>query len=554
MDNIKTLTPLQIWQDFNPMTESLELNIISREIVGEIEKIEYGFTAIKTVDGRVRIRVQVTKKVGLENAPVLLYIPDYYEAANKDTSDYVAQGFAVATYDYSGKLGGKRSYACYPPSLDYGNIIRSGERLNTAKFGAKETSLHLWVKVTRRVLTLLSSLNCLSKDKVAAIAWGDGANILWQAAGMDARIDTVVSMLNCGYSEYKGLDKYGDNTQMQSDDEERTRWNAGCSIQAYAKFVTADVFCVIDSNDKKYSMDRLGDTMALLPEGATHTELINMGLQGQLYSSAHNAVVRYLTEKYINKTKLPNCPTLNFSVVEEKICVDIDCGNYDQITAVELYYSYKETKNWARNWHMMSIGVDMQNKAKTTLRVFEPNCLLFCMVNIIYRNGMRISSKLHAIKPSDIGAIKPAIASQRIIFEKKMGIQNFVPRTKKKYVIDEMVSFAEGPLEITGVTSAEGDLINYNIGDVKCEDEETLLQIDLFSAKKKEVVIVLTDGAGKEYSATAQLTEHEEWNKCQLALIDFKDSALIPLKEWTDIKFMTFRDAKDVLINNIIWV
>lgn len=115
----------------------------------------------------------------------------------------------------------------------------------------------------------------------------------------------------------------------------------------------------------------------------------------------------------------------------------------------------------------------------------------------------------------------------------------------------------EGPLGISGITGSYGNLSTYAIGDYKYKsDNQNLLQFVAAPRdnRKLEVkIITSTQGLYETYSTIVQLSGGV-WTKCSLKISDFKTKDRIPLRDWGDIKKITFVDIKNTLINNIIWV
>ena len=84
-----------------------------------------------------------------------------------------------------------------------------------------------------------------------------------------------------------------------------------------------------------------------------------------------------------------------------------------------------------------------------------------------------------------------------------------------------------------------------------------ILRIDMYSKEKRDVDVVIyteKDSVKAEYSYTVTLGGNEEWQKVALSANDFKNSERISLRDWRNIKKLTFKNSTGLLISNMVWV
>lgn len=550
----KILTPIQLWQDFNPVKDLLKLSVLDSKKINNVICTDYAFNALTVSDGSVRVFAKVYKQEGLTNMPVLLHIKDYTSLIDDDIIfNFINKGFAVVTFDYSGKTNNKENYTKYPPSLNYGNYLCSGDKLFYALNGVANTSLHLWVKVARRVLTFISALPGLDSERICGMAWGYGANILWQLAGIDGRLKAIVPIFNCGWSEYKGYDKYSDNSEPPFNDE-RTLWNIGSAVTSYVKFIAASILFIGATNNDSFSYDRLSDTMKLLPESTKHLEVMCVGAQNQIYSDVIEGSITWLEYSLSDNNSIKE-PYLSLNVVDDKLEAVVNCDTeYDDISEVVLYTAYKETSPFLRSWNPSFVAGVTSGVGKTIIKIYDYTDRLFTFANIKYKNGLTLSTPLVTFNAEDYPNVKLSIRNSRIIFERKMGLSMFFVKTEGFKCDRSSIILANGPLDICGIGSTKGSLICYNIGDVKNLDNEVMLQLDAFCATQKEITLMLTDSSKHNYTSKITICNGEEWTKIRLSSTEFKDIELLPLKSWENVKFITFNNIDNVLLNNILWV
>ena len=144
----------------------------------------------------------------------------------------VQAGFQVVTFDIAGKSNSKH-YTRYPHSLEYCNYIFSKDHLNTCNYGADNTCLFNWCKITRQVISFVKNFSpSVAPSKVLMAAINNGANILWQVAGMDDRLDGIIPINNTGYDEFNSnLSEDVPLSQLA----ERNIWSLCCASPSYAK-------------------------------------------------------------------------------------------------------------------------------------------------------------------------------------------------------------------------------------------------------------------------------------------------------------------------------
>lgn len=550
---IKTLTPLQLWQDFNPVKEPLNLNIIDFKTNNGYNYITYGYTIMTAHDGKVRGIAKSVYRAGAANLPVVMYIPDFEELIDLEKLLPLAeQGYACVTFDYTGESNQKDFFTSYPISLNYGNIRRAGEHLKSAKYGADNTSLFLWCKVARRTISLISELPYADASSIAGIAFNNGANILWQVAGIDGRFKGIIPIMNNGFSDFNGNDK-DDNSQ--SFDEEATRWKIACSVPSYAKFITSAVLFIGTTNNETYPYDRLEETMRLLPCNSLKSNFICAGLSNNLYSGVKSTVIEWLDSNIRNKSTFADTPIIKLSIVDDNIVATVIADTkYNDITDATIYVSYGDLIPCLRNWTAVNIGIGMDGTGKSRIKVYDPTIKINLFANITYKNDVSLSTVLATFLPDELGRVKLNIKNNRIIFEKKLGANVFFSETKELFTSDKNIRFENGAMDISGITTAHGNMVCYNIGDVNNIDADTMLQFDSFSLESKTFTVLLIDGYMREYSLDITVNNIEEWSKFKLRPFDFKDNELIPLKDWSGVKVLKFINAENVLFNNILWV
>ena len=552
---IKTLTPVQLWQDFDNYCTPINMSIVGYNIVDNIAVTEYFFTAFNTMDGEVRVYAKTFCRPKSINNPTILFIDEFDLDDNfSQALPFINLGYTLVYFDYKGIDANKELYTHYPNSLDYGNYSKSGLHLNTAKFGAQHSSLFLWSKIARRTISFIESLPTCDSSRIIGISNNSGANILWQVAGTDNRLSAIIPIYNTGFSEYNG--NTTDYSSLNIDDAtERNRWVIGLAVPSYAKFVNCPVIFVGASNSRTYDYISLSNTINMLPSSTYNAEIITIGADKNLDYRTPTTIISML-DNINNGKENYKTPTLTRSINNGVFYYDINVDvKLASILKVELHLSYGDTPSAVRNWRTQSVGMGMDGNGRVAVKVYDLKEKVLATATIIYTNGVIISTQLDSFIPSNTSndALK-SIKNNRIIYERSLGTRAFFTKKDELIINPDDISLKNGPLDIAGLTSYCNELVCYNIGDITDKGVDNTLQFDCFHSETKTFDIKLTDINLFDYFATITIGGTDEWIKVTLDAQDFKDKTLKPLRTWADIKVVSFVNAENVLFNNIIWI
>lgn len=552
--NKKTLTPVQLWKDFDNNCCPLDMSVVGYSCQDNINIIDYFFTALKVEDGDVRVYARSYAQKGTYNNPTLLIIERFFHGIDTQiVNHFVAQGYTVVTFDYKGDIGNHQSHTFYPNSLEYGNILKSDGHLTSAKEGVENTCLFLWAKITRRVITLIENLSICDKDKISALANDTAFNILAQAGGTDQRIKAIISVRNNGFSKFNANKE---NVEFESvlEELELNRWIIGCSAPSYIKFITYPIIYFASTNDREYDIMNMKDFLALTPQDTPRYLSISTGTDGCLYNSFLPTASNVLNG-IINHKPITN-PTIEYEIDDNKLYFNVTVDHtYDHIDHIELAVSHGEISSKLRNWHRYSVHVGLNGKCKVPAKVFSNDEEIYAFLTIQYTNGVMLSTPITTIIPDEYaGKVKKNIPNNRIIYENKLGTLPFFLTSNDITIDQNHVRMSKGALDINGITTDYGELICYKIGDIKGKKDDSILQFDCYSKIDKEITVKLTDENLVEYSAIISVKASEKWERFSLEVNDFKDSNLMTLKTLENIKVLSFVNAENILLNNIIWI
>lgn len=548
------LTPVQLWKKFQPITSNFKTNIISFKSLGYMSVCELYFTALTKQDGDVRVFTQIYFPKQASSSAALIMVPEFNKMVDLNyISYYVQAGFNVITFDIAGKSTNKH-FTHYPNSLDFCNYVNSGDHLTSCKYGAENTCLFNWCKITRQVISFVKNFTpSLSPTKVLMTAQNSGANIVWQVAGVDNRLDGIIPINNTGYDKFNS--NIGNEEIPLSELAERNVWSLCCAAPSYAKFINCPVLFLGSSNNRNYSYSSLSDTLKLIPEEITHYECVSVGCSKNLYKQALYTAFNWIDDIANNrKTVVP--PKGRFVVLENRIWVYADFDlDYDAIVEAKIHVAYGKEVEGVRNWIGYDVHSDLIGTASQKIKVYDLEEEISLVCTVFYRNGSMYTSPMLTITPSKLDKnIKTNARNTRMIFDKEFGTNAFYPRETAFFADKANIHFEQGALGLEGITTDRGDLVCYNLDGKYITNNEVMLQFDYYTTKPRKIVVEIEDVHLKSYYAQIDLLPSEEWQSIKIPRTLFVSNKLYPIKTWTTVKSLIFCTAEKVLINNIIWI
>lgn len=552
----KILTPIQLWQDFKTNITDFKTNIIRFEKTADnVNVCELYFTAGEQADGDIRVYCKALIPQATASAATILLINEFEQSYDEILATYFLEaGYAVVTFDYCGKGYGE-NYTRYPQSLSYGNFKQSGDHLNTCYHGADKTCLFLWCKITRQVISFIKSFSqVLKSDKVFACGANSGANILWQVAGVDDRLNGIIPINNTGFDCFNGNVTSFDNLSAK-EFSERTLWSICSAVPSYAKFITCPILFVGASNNVDYDYSTLSDTLKLIPEGISHSECMSIGCSRNLYQQTKTSILNWIDDVVKEK---PVCspPKLSAFEKDNKLFIGADFDTiYEDITTAEICVAYGDNPDCVKNWKVYNVGVNLMGKASVRIKAYDLKEPIFITAAVTYRNGTMQTAPLTTITAEEVSKdIKLTAKNKRIIYDKNLGVNSFFPRANSYFVDKACIGLQKGALDIAGITTSSGDLVCYNIEDPSSTAEDILLQFDCFSTSKRTFTIEIQDITLASYFAEVTLEGSNEWQNVKISYSAFLNDGVYPLKHWKGVRMIAFCKAENILFNNVIWL
>lgn len=542
------MSPAQLWANYNPDAK-LKSKFFRYEQTGDYTAFEV-FVSSPDEDGEDTLVYCYGRLPKNTKHATVIYIGGYKSDAEDKVFDaFSRKGYNVMTFDYKGDSS-KRRHTVYPEKLAYANFAESDGHLTCFEKSPKDTCVFIWSRLLRDVISFAK--NMLGKDeKIYLLSSAEGGNILWQVAGTDKRVDAVLVSNNAGWQDCKGIFKYSASPDEYNFSEDKIKFISACAPQSYAKTVTCPVFYVSGTNCDITSMDRVENTLSLTRNDKANHVCFCANLSNTVSDRAQKAMSLWLDNIY-SSAPMPKIPEISLEEDDGALVAKaaVDKGEVEMLV---LFYSYNEVNSELRHWNRIILST-ASPVSEIPVRTEDERVFAFCTV--YYKDGQCYSSfpKAFDLAGSKIQRIVPK--RSHIIYEKKMGVNT--------WVVDEPTgayytpSLQAGAYDITGVTAPAGNLSTYILGDTFFEsNDDSILQFDCYTSSTRDVTVELCVETGKAayefYTATVEI-EGGEWQKIAFDHADFKTKELVPLKNWNNVKKLSFLDVNGVLVGNLIWI
>ena len=451
---MRLLTPTEIWEGFNPVKDGTETSIISSREKDNLVTTDVFFTSEKTASGRVRVYARISYDSRWRDArPALILLPSHDENRRFDdiTVSLVKAGYVVCLCDYLGRQNGDNPHTTYPDEYSYAQAPECFSHLYSLTTTGRETPWFRWAKAARRAITMISELRYVDSERIGIMGVDLGAQIAWQAAGMDGRVRALVPINGGGYLWRRGTPRFpGGDRELPSDDEERA-YSAGVGAETYAKFVSCPTYFIVSSNSSNTDVDRAGDILSLVP-AQSKVLLIVRGSASQISMTAFDSLILWLRKNFAHDSAPVRMPDISFRTEENTLYLHLKCSCPP--ATVSAYYSSGEPVSFARTWTPLSAPqITGEDEYVYRVPTPSPDDLTVAFATVSTPDGMMFSSRVAGIIPADSGITAAAdknTAKSRVVYSGSMGTGLFWVTTDDFFLDESVLSAKKGPFGITG--------------------------------------------------------------------------------------------------------
>lgn len=549
----KIMLPQTIWQDYDPSQEELGAKLVGEQINDNVITKNYRFIALTTDDGNIDVAVKVVSPLDGSDRAVVIVEEYHREPSEELVLDLVASGYVVIIPDISGVHS---TPTTFPESLYYGAYDKAGEHIEKVSPTAKDTCQYLYAIIVKRALEFVKKE--LNVQEIALVGLGNAVEVAMIVAGTGADVKGLACINGAGYREYIRLNKYGSEKELVLD-EERMCWLTGIASVAYAKHVKAPTFIALGSNSELVDMDRVENLTALL-ESDTHIVISPMA-GNFILPDAYLGFKIWLKSIFDDRT-LPEIPKIDIRVSEEgKIYFDVDCDPSAMVNKVVVYYSTGDYNHEIRAWNKEDgICISFNNEYIASPAVYDEKAPLFAYAEVQYESGLTLTSLPEYVELKGLPVIpcaKKKIGRNAIIYQPSQEKGNFVEDCDKEVLMARGIEMFKTKRGVMGVKSKHGALKTYHFAPSVGENEEKILQIDIYTEEFTRACVTLyvdTEDGTRAYTAEDNVQDTKGlFVSYMFKKSDFKDNKLMPLTDWAEVKALSVK-GEGIAISNILFI
>ncbi len=547
------LTPVSLWQDFDDGLPLKEVKLNSYSIQSANITNVY-FSGRQTKKGRVRIFGTYAVPT-VESKGSILIIPDACDTVDGEMVIYLVNlGYNVLCIDYRGEYLDTPDFTKYPDDVDYANYLKRGNTFDYVEKTAKETCWYEWTSVARYGVSYLKEKH--PNSKIAIMGNKYGANICWQLAATDKRVDASIFLFGAGWQAYNKIFKQSDDEIEYN--EERCRFLAGIDAQAYAQYVECPVLYLSTTNNDVFDAERAVDTLSRVKNPSSCYFNFITTSTNVLDSHCLKDVELFLSKYILSKKEfIPKTPLIDIDVDDEDVVYTLKIDHIKETESIYLMASSNDVNPTTRVWYNVFDRVEEKGgKLVYKKHIYGESKFEMAFVAVKYNNGFTISSNIaykwtETTSTSNVPGVifsSTKLPTSFIIEDIKVHLLGNV------FAVDSYYSNSLGPNDIKGVES-NATLTSYLIKNLASNiTEESFVKFDIYTPIDNKISVILKKQSGVEFNCVLSLKGGEFWQNYTLNFVDFKDINGIPLKKFSDIESVSIKSQATFMINNFILI
>lgn len=573
------LSPVMLWENFNP-AEPLNESNVGEDVYGNVVYREMYFSGRNTSDvsnaagnsqskdefsnsDRVRIygvyaRSRTTGK--RSNKGAILILPDMCDTVNYEVINiYVEQGYSVLMLDYRGEWDGVDNYTKYPQAVAYANYKNVMNNVDDVDMSAKRTCWYEWAAVAKYGITFLKSREGVVNVGVLGIK--NGANVGWMVCGTEKRVSCFVPLFGSGWRAYRGIFKNGDEELTTNDN--KLRYLAGVDAQVYSQYVNCPVFYLTATNCPDFDFDRSSETLARVPKDVENYIYYSPTFRDVLDDNSKRDIDLFFAKYLIDfKLAFPDEPALTCTINGDKINFDLklDYSELKRPKHITVYVAEGGVNPANRDWQTATPLKGLREDNKQFAYTISGNCDFITAFAVVeYRNGITLSSKSVSRKVSADGELR----QKKLLYCTKDKTGSFTAYSLKDKSLGGLffkeglaVEYSLGANAISGVSSGYG-LVTYCLNNRNTPiNSRSIIMFDLYTAKFTQLdIVIMVESAPLEtidYVAHLELKGGAIWQKINVNVCDFKNTARLSVKDYDKVVGIRFESDNKCVFNNIL--
>lgn len=538
---MEIFTPNQLWADFDPTTEQLDIDVFADKIQDGISVKKLYFNGSTFPNGRkTRVLCIVCRPVDCICDKAVVVVGDYTKpVCVDDLKSLASQGFVVASVDYAGRGAG--ICTIYPSEQDKLNADVA-DSVYFVGNSVKDNKIYEYVKNTRRAVSYVLAEESVAEVSVVGV--GCGAHVGTLVLGTDSRIARGTVVFGKLYEEYPLVE--ADNAELSerlAEEDVARAWTMGLAPQSYLMQITAPLYAVLSANSANVDIVDAGKMYYRVNDDSRLLIL--------------PTTLDYLPQKYIDSV----VAWLNGATVAEDFdltsFVD-DNGDYNvklvtdsDMSSTSVWYCVNPAHP-ARYWDKAKL-VPCEGGFTAKLNVYKPDCDIaaFCLID----GKVAVSSSLTEVKVRNARNVKLA---NNVVFSGEQG-QNLIPVKKNASWWGQNID-AETAKGYLGIVGMKGNgFATFGICDPSVRQSDCFtVSFDVCADARQKLTVEAVCNYGTDntvYTCTTKLIGDGKWQRITVEAADLHradDSR--PMSDDVHPDCLQIFSEDKIIVNNIILV
>jgi dienelactone hydrolase len=538
-------TPPQLWADFDPDRGDFAEEIVREETRNGVYERE-SFISAPVLGEDVRVYCIYAVKAGATKVPGLLNVHGWMGAASIDQG-YVADGWAVMSFDYCGEMPNRPRFTRYPERLRHANmagpVVHSHRPDGTSITSPTQASDYVWYAIQRRVLSYLARQKEVDPARLGAKGYSYGGTLMWPLA-TDPRIKAVVAYFGIGWNEYyrsKRAWMYAVPPVAPPKSPGEEIFLSALAPEAHVPSITAATLWLNGSNDHHGGHERSLESFRMFKPGVPRAFAIQA--RGHHNTERIDQDAKMWLEKHVLGKDLfwPAQPASALGLDAEGVPeLVVTPANPERVTSVEIYHALKEPVSFNRSWRNVP-SVRRGDSWVAALPVMNVDDYVFGYANVFYDTTLVLSTDFNAAIPAKLGPNAKATDRRAVSFTAGRDGMAWTD-----------VAEVEGVGGITGFRATDNrkGTRTENLGDPKWQAPPgARLEFKFYCTEPQRLVVTAGNFAGE-----IEITASDTWQSKTIephALV--RKGGTEPMKEWVGVTSLHFGPVANADITKVIF-
>ncbi|BBH23543.1 hypothetical protein Back11_48880 [Paenibacillus baekrokdamisoli] len=571
------LTPEQVWKDYDPSREPLEVEVLKQWTEDGNGFKEMYFTG-KTIGAeKVRIYAVYSAPLPGKQLPGILHVHGGGQTVNQDILRYWNErGYAALSFNWGGRRTDGKAYTQWGTALAHANEADSGEQIMATIPNVRASSWYEWAEAGRRALTLLAEQPEVDPGKLGAFGVSMGGTLLWTMAAMDERIRAGCVIYGLGWHNFKEEFHLVTGTKPEYTDEDSCIWKRVMEPEAYAPSIRSPMLYLSATNDFYGKMDRSFDVLSTLPEQTPRRAAFTSGFNHYIHWEQAENVHKWMNTWLKGEEQWPGTPEVSLQMDEAgRLELMIKPDPAQPVTRIEANCALGNPHAVSRHWRQLA-PVANGEAWRAPLGVTGYRGTVYAYANVFYESGICLSSSLVTETLGGAGAANaddcawPPEHRSNLIYDGRDGLDGWVTNTPNADPFPRRYSPLTTAVSEDGVLGFRPDKqlspITYRLGDPEYRGMEgEALRFQLLSRHAADFTIIVQQrhfpSHTLSYRCSASIEGAAAWQTFTLPPESFRhEESGEALGSWADVNYLELCKPEEgwpdeaLLFANFEWV